>query len=868
MKNNFLQEMPGRGRRLLAVLPGVSGGSRPALPKGPARHKPRRQGATRFAITELRSNLTFTARTVTAWFTCEEQVWPFQPDAKRESLIEAAATQYAALSGAVLHVRRTAIPFDAGRWAKALETNSQPLPDAPTSTGEQILDRTAHYNTWRDHVAAATARITAGDFTVSRTQIGVVFALPSAGLLRARTTDLPETLLTRIDETAETLAGFGLQARPSTTEEMTSLIYRSVAIGLTPPVTRPGDIGPDHISEFDDAVEWVRAPYDMTTQLVDRWTGQSVHVAVLTVGRVETLTIPQIHQPWAHLSDQLGFPVEWSSRIQVVSSGVSAIERQLLTVRAQQRDYAEHGLPEPPEMERVARRAAAISDEISTGLPVDATRAYGWHRLAVYGDTAKECLARVRELTRLYDRQHTQLVHPRGQADLLREFVPGEPAADTRYLRRIPVRMMAAAMPQASGRVGDDQGDLIGFTATSGERPVFHDPHFPMEVRERSGLSVFVSEPGGGKSTLMGAFGYLNARRGVQVTLMDPSGPLARLCQMPEIAPYARVINLTGQQPGTLAPYALVPTPQREHFDDTPDGQFDYETAVAFARSERAALVQDVCKMLLPPVFADDMRTITFLGDALRAVPKEDWSTLDDVVTMLFSYADPYADNLGRLLQDCTELPVGRLFFGQPPAGALAADAALTVITMGGLQLPDMKVARKDWSVQQALAVPAMHLANRLAVRRCYSGDQHARKMVGIDEAHIMDGWDSGAVFLNRLSRDSRKWNIAALVASQNPRDILRLDVQNLVSSVFVGRIAENPNIAAGALELLGLPTGVGYEATLAALSQYSISSTAKLGYREFVMRDVDGRTQKVCIDLSHIAGLLAALNTTPGGTR
>ena len=55
-----------------------------------------------------------------------------------------------------------------------------------------------------------------------------------------------------------------------------------------------------------------------------------------------------------------------------------------------------------------------------------------------------------------------------------------------------------------------------------------------------------------------------------------------------------------------------------------------------------------------------------------------------------------------------------------------------------------------------------------------------------------MEGWRSGRSFLVRLARDSRKWNLAALVASQNPRDILGLDVQNLVSTVFVGRIAED----------------------------------------------------------------------------
>jgi len=90
-----------------------------------------------------------------------------------------------------------------------------------------------------------------------------------------------------------------------------------------------------------------------------------------------------------------------------------------------------------------------------------------------------------------------------------------------------------------------------------------------------------------------------------------------------------------------------------------------------------------------------------------------------------------------------------------------------------------------------------LHTAHRLAVRRCYGGSMSQRKLVGLDEAHFMEGWRSGRSFLVRLARDSRKWNIAGLVASQNPKDILGLDVQNLVSTVFVGRIAEDPEIAA-----------------------------------------------------------------------
>jgi hypothetical protein len=91
--------------------------------------------------------------------------------------------------------------------------------------------------------------------------------------------------------------------------------------------------------------------------------------------------------------------------------------------------------------------------------------------------------------------------------------------------------------------------------------------------------------------------------------------------------------------------------------------------------------------------------------------------------------------------------------------------------------------------------------------------------------------------------------------------------VQNLVSTVFVGRIAEDTEIAAEALRMLRVPTGVGYEQTLASLSQVDASSAARLGFREFVMRDVDARVQKVRVDVSYVPELLTYLDTTPAST-
>ncbi|GGK11931.1 ATPase [Pilimelia terevasa] len=828
-----------------------------------------RDPAVDLAITEIAGHLTFTPHTVTAWYWLPEVRWAFRPDAEREALLAAISEQYAGLAGFRLHLRRTTRPFPADEWARTVDAHTPaPLPAAPGATS------------WPDHLVAAQRHLLSVNHAEGQTFLGVTFHRRSLGdslgekLLRAFGRGVADSERRRMSRTVEqfdeVLGAFGMRGRRVTAQELEWLLYRSVALCMAP----PGALSPVSGGEWDNTdmlglteqIERYRTPYGSTVKLVNRMTGEERHVAVLTVGRMEPLEIPERHEPWLHFHERLPWPMELSSRIDILGPNDSFknLEHRLRMIRSQQQDYAEHGIDAPPELERLAKRALHIGDDMTTGLPVESARAHGWHRIAVGGRSREECLERARRLMQLYSRElRLSLQHPKQQDWLAREFIPGEPVANTGYLRRMPVKLLAAALPQAASTVGDRRGDLIGRTAGTCRRPVFLDLHFPMEVRERSGLGVFVAEPGGGKSTLLGALGYLAARRGVQVTLLDPSGPLARLADMPELRPYSRVLNLTGSEQGTLAPYSLIPTPNRSEFGVGAGGDREFEIAVSNARAERRMLVQDICMMLVPPQVARESSTATLLRHAARQVPAEETSTLDDVVTCL-RQGDDDSRELANLLLDTAEMPLAMLFFGRQPPGLLGADAALTVITMAGLRLPDLKIEREYWSAEEALALPMLHTAHRLAVRRCYGGSMAARKLVGLDEAHFMEGWRSGRSFLVRLARDSRKWNLAALVASQNPRDILGLDVQNLVSTVFVGRIAEDSEIAAEALRLLRVPVGDGYEATLASLSQVDASSSARLGFREFVMRDTDGRVQKVRVDVSYVEGLLSHLDTTP----
>ena len=838
-----------------------------ALPQ--PKHKDR-DPAIELQITEIAGHLTFSPNTVTAWYWLPEVRWAFRPDPEREALLSAISEQYAGLAGLRLHLRRTTRPFAADEWARTLDANSpRPLPTVPGAPS------------WSDHLVAAQHHLMSVNHAEGQTYLGVTFARRSLGdsmserIMRMFGRGVPDRerrrLARAVEQFDEVLGAYGMRGRRVEAMELEWLLYRSVALCMAPPTAlspvTSGAWERGDLLALTEQIERYRTPYGSTVKLVNRMTGEERHVAVLTVGRMEPLEIPERHEPWLHYHERLPWPMELSSRVDILGpvDSFRNLEHRLRMIRSQQLDYAEHGMDAPPELERLANRALVIGDEMTTGLPVDSARAHGWHRIAVSAETREDCLERSRRLIQLYARElRISLQHPKNQDWLAREFIPGEPIANTGYVRRMPVKLFAAALPQAASTVGDRRGDLIGRTAGTSRRPVFLDLHFPMEVRERSGLGVFVAEPGGGKSTLLGALGYLAARRGVQVTLLDPSGPLARLCAMPELRPHSRVLNLTGSEQGTLAPYALIPTPLRSEFPSGPRGDRECEIATSNARAERRMLVQDICSMLVPPQVAREASTATLLRHAVRQVPAEETSTLDDVVACLSGLDDPDGRELANLLLDTAEMPLALLFFGSPPAGTFGTDVALTVITMAGLRLPDLKIEREYWSAEEALALPMLHTAHRLAVRRCYGGSMESRKMVGLDEAHFMEGWRSGRSFLVRLARDSRKWNLSALVSSQNPRDILGLDVQNLVSTVFVGRIAEDVEIASEALRLLRVPTDVGYEAVLAGLSAVDSASSSRLGFREFVMRDVDGRVQKVRVDVSYVPDLLAYLDTTP----
>ena len=154
----------------------------------------------------------------------------------------------------------------------------------------------------------------------------------------------------------------------------------------------------EDLAAFTDGVDMFQEPYAPTVRVVGRLRSPTVqrNVAVLTVGLMEGLRIPEVDDPWMQHSDRLPFPVEWSARIYVrrPEEVAGELQRQMGKVRSQIRHYThDHDLDPPMSLARQADRVLEVEDELTSGLTQLNTRLYGWWRVAVSGRDEAEAVS-------------------------------------------------------------------------------------------------------------------------------------------------------------------------------------------------------------------------------------------------------------------------------------------------------------------------------------------------------------------------------------------------------------------------------------------------------------------------------------------
>lgn len=879
----------------------------PVRARRPVRRRDRPPRST-MSTQAIVDNLVFTTDAVTGWFVLAPASWSFRSDAECEAVVLEAAGRLGRLTGRRCHLRITSRPFPVRDWAQALDADARaagnPLPGACPNPGHRYgpapgCDRCAPAVTWMGFLRDEQQAIQRWGLDEKSVFLGIDISRRSAldrltgRALRDAVRRQTRRLDDQVQEIADLVAGTGLAAAPATARQMEWLMHRSCSLGLPPPLpladqpapvphalaaTAPGRWDSGDLPEFTGRARWTCEPFDRTVTVTGiTATGEHLtrHVAILTLGVMSPIDVPEA-TPWLQRTDALPFEVEWSITCEVRRSGEVTREMRdkIARRRGQLRHYAEHDLDPPLELEEQTEESRRIEDEQQHGFGGAHARLRGWFRLAVAGATRQETLSRAAQIAELYEPGIT-VVHPADQYRLAREFIPGEPLANLAHARRMPVTMLVGGMPQATSRIGDPAGFFIGFTCGGG-RAVTWAPWRGTEIREESGLVPIIGTQGAGKSTLAGLITFKAVRAGVAATVLDPAGMLAEMCRLPALAPHAKAIDLLHAEPGTLSPYAVIPEPSPDDFavDDlgrtvpAADAEQRWHAGMLAAQARRRALSYDVLRMLLEPDLLDQ-ETIFALKEAVDQAPAtadaSPWQVIE-ALRHLGGGLSERAQLIARDLERTARHPEAQLFF---PAGTAAQNRdlgrfGLTVLTLRGLVVPNQHMQAREWSTEERLSGPLLHLAAWLTHRLVYGRPRHQRKLLVIDEAHAITRSPVGRMLINTTARDSRKRNTVALVISQNGADLLEAGIGNLRGPVFVGR-TEGTDEQQQALQLLGLGQGTGYEQDLATLSPRHLDG--RTGSREFVMR-LAGQIERVQIDMGVDAALRQALDTTADPAR
>lgn len=837
------------------------------------------------AAIAIQDNLVITRAEVTAWFKIDPVPWSYRGVKEREETIREIALTFADLTGKTCHLRGTTRPVPVAQWASSYARNS-PNPPNPAAL--------------RDHLLATQNHLRGESMDDDEVYLGVpVLTRAGTERLKANVSNaaLSKKDLAKARQNASVVADTlfnspSFHGHPTTQRDLERLMHRSTGLGLPEPLNLPlpDDVPLDHtdMSTFFDSVSVDPRPAKKTIHLrahSDRFGMDADRfVAVLAQGRTpDYLDIPERNDPWMAYARQLPFPIEWSARFEIVEGAVAAkrVVRKIRAMQENRRGARAAGIEEDSALAPALDRAKAMEDEQRNATALRSTRVRGHWRLAVSGRTEEDVLKRVRQVQRHYARISQVIEYPLAQEALYRSFIPGEPLGPSHYERHMPLATFAAAVPHMSATVGDTkrQGHYLGHTQGISRRAVTWDPHEAMERHDRSGLTAIPAGLGAGKSGLVGSLCFEATLRGVKTTVLDWSGPLAKITTHPDIEAVSEHIDLMRSRAGMLSPYSVIANPVRSAFYDDPDITRQnlegtdleaavteaYEQEVVSAEKMRQQLALDILLGLLP--VNSRIKAEDFVRRAVREVGGRFTTSLISVVETLGKYDHPDAKAAADNLRDMAKWPQCRLFFG---SGYMAMekepdhnDKVLTVITLAGLVKPQ-NPDNPDGE-QERLFLPLLTAAAYYATRRVYGKPMNERAVFAFDEAHVLRTVPAGRALIDRLARDSRKWNTRVLIASQQPQDFIDLGVQGLLSETFVGRISgdSDPAMLETALRLAGVPKGQGYETTLSRLSPDSLNAGRKI--KEFLFTDLNGNHEVIRIDLDHRPDLRDEyLNTTP----
>ncbi|MBT0771771.1 ATP-binding protein [Kineosporia sp. J2-2] len=812
----------------------------------------------RLPIRRLDGGMLWTADRVQQWYELPGTRWYFRSNEQRESGLKQTALAWASAAGVTatkngrtrVHLRVTTRPYDAAQWARdydrRVREHSTPL--AGDAWSQHLV---TPQQAMVGRLNLADTRVFCGVDVADRSMWEAALA-KAGGSKEARRVDAARR---QVDNA---MSMPGLSAHPISADDLEWLVHRSYGLHMPAPSSpaQGEPMGPEDMATFTDGVDIEQMPDGHSVRLTSRQPGREVvrYVTVLAMGRQrnDQLDIPGSQEPWMAYARTLPFAVEISAHVEILTGeqALKSVKRALDRVRDNLTQRRKHGLDIPRQKLVVEQQSIDVTHQLEQGDDLASSRVIGQVRFAVSGSSEEEVAARVLEIQTRFRQYQIEMWRPRGQRALVSEFVPGARVSSTSHTRYMQPMWWAAAVPTLDASVGTRDGYYLGWTVGASRRPVCWD-QWEALYNDQTGLLPIIAELGGGKSFLAGMLVAEAVKRGVtQATVLDPSGPLARLCDLPSIAAVSQHVDLLSAPAGTLNPWTVVPIPD----DKACETHEEWMLARLEAERERITLAKDVIMMLLPQTYLSRYATTVLVNEAVHHVGGDYNRSLYEVIEALRNTKSPDfrvdAHALAVELKALSDEPLSRLFFGSSSLDvdhALDTDARLLVLTMPGLTLPVTGSDPTTWTTGERIARPLQHLAMYLASKRAYGGPRELPKLLVASEAHHLTQSAAGKALFTRLTRDSRKWRLRYIVDTQLGSDVLGQTGGGLTVECFVGR-TESPEGQAEALKMLRVPAGIGFERVLGELSPVGPDGR-RAANREFLFRDARGRVEKIVVD-------------------
>lgn len=877
-------------------------------------------------LRQIAGHVTMTAHRGAAWYRLAGVPWSFRPDRDREAHLINGASVLAMLTNREIQLRSTTTPFPVQSWAEQHHTR---VVNHAREHGLTVLPA------WTDLLEGEQLAFLGDHQSEKEVFVGVDFlrrsmaAETAAMLMPRRVGPLSRELerqRSKLDGLDVLMARPGMRGRPVTPQEMAWLLHRSSHLGFPAPARRLSlavdEWATEDLADLLGQVSWTAEPYSSTLQVTGMLDGRTItrHVAILTVGRMQPMQIPQGDRTWMTIGDSLGIPLEWSAHItpRATADVQAEVRLTLGKISSQLRHYeVEHEMDAPTSLQAQRDLALQVEEELSTLNDPSLARAKGWWRVAVSGDSKEECLSHVERLTTAYA-SSLDLVHTYGQHALAQEFLPGSAVTLTAHMRKLPLRTVAAAGPAVTSMAGDRVGWNLGRAALDGS-PVMMDFWLNMEIYDVSGLFPVISALGGGKSTLLGGIIGRTALAGIPWCVLDPAGRLGRLGRTAQLRSVSRNWDLLNGAAGSLNPYALVREPKLSDFDalDLTDLD-DNEAQILGLRAEEI----DTVKVTdLDPQRVNQLRQKRFNDATIRAMATRTRLCMDSLIQILpATYAvtgrdagaiatelrlaaqkvnDPRGQFAGRpkhpgLIIEALRLSKTKdrsvalstadllVSIAQEPQPALLfpgsddevdafddiADRQLTFLSLKGVVLPDPDVRPEFWQDEARQGVAMLNLTSWKTLRWMYGLPAAVRKGCALDEVHFLNGVPSGQLLLKEFSRNSRKQNLLCLAAGQDPGDTLASDRggNNFVGGAFLGRM-DDAEAATRALRIAQIPAGQDYETTLLDFPKPTMENPDVARQFLFYNRGGDGFKEVITVSrgAEHNAWIWEALESAPG---